>query len=111
MRGGCSGAPAGDMATVGRVNLVTFVLTRISEDEQAARALKPPYALEGQLADHFGRWIPPRVLLESAAKRRIIELIESSEQRDDELDTSIVLRMFALPYQDHPDYRQAWGKP
>ena len=32
-------------ATVGGVNLVTFLLTRISEDEQAARALKPPYAL------------------------------------------------------------------
>jgi hypothetical protein len=57
---------------------------------------------------------PVRVLAEVEAKRQIVEAcVESLRLVDEYLETtagpaSSILGMLALPYVDHPDYRQEW---
>ena len=97
-------------STVGRVDLVTFLLTRIAQDEAAAHAANGPPYNGGGLDEHFARWIPVRVLLECQTKRRLIEAIQDGHS-DAELDDRLFLRMLALPYQDHADYQQEWARP
>jgi hypothetical protein len=51
-----------------------------------------------------GSWDPARVLAECAAKRRIVSFAaDLTEEGTDDL-----LRLLALPYADHPGYRQEW---
>jgi len=103
--------------------LADFLLARIAEDEMQAQAV----GNDAWLYDGFGcramarpdtkleyadRWMPSRVLAECEAKRQIVEraagLSEMIEPpttltlRDD------VLKLLALPYADHPDYRKEW---
>jgi hypothetical protein len=137
------------------VTLTEFLLARIGEDEDDARAavdddpnwlhlgdgriiqgdagfsvssgwLELPHRYEA--GDHITRHDPARVLAECEAKRRIVELAFShaakidgewgcchsvqgirdglcDEQRPDDLP---LLRLLALPYADHPDYRDEW---
>jgi len=115
--------------------LAEWLLARIAEDEAAARACVGVNELAGYLggkpiprwvrdgwqirsdderrivrvghtwareADHIARWDPARVLAECEAKRRLIALGEKDSYWDD------VLRLLALPYADHPDYRDEW---
>jgi len=51
---------------------------------------------------HIGRWHPRRVLAEVEAKRR---MLVHWQDADDLLDA---LRFLALPYADHPGYREEW---
>ncbi|ONK09453.1 DUF6221 family protein [Streptomyces sp. MP131-18] len=94
---------------------------------------KPPRAVVESLAtgpsaeariDHMGRHDPARVLAEVDAKRRIAKLYEDHERLDRETFevegqharslSSLraaywdACRHLALPYADHPDYRQEW---
>ncbi|MEU7103558.1 DUF6221 family protein [Streptomyces sp. NPDC046215] len=57
---------------------------------------------------HIVRHAPARVLAEVDAKRAIVEEIEDAEVRwyGDKLIP--VLKRLALPYADHPDYREEW---
>ncbi len=66
-------------------------------------------ACRGADAAHIVRWDPARVLAECDAKRRVIEL-QRSDLRDDPQDWEAdeVLRLLALPYAGHPDYRAEW---
>lgn len=139
-------------------DLVAFLLARLAEDEQVARAATPgPWVTEetfpgaslvqsnlvdmaewpaqqsanvasesssGDLrtgdAMHIARHDPARVLAEVAAKRRIIdrqEQIIASLAGEPLLadgnfltlrDAGAVLRLLALPYADHADYRDEW---
>lgn len=80
-------------------------------------------------ARHVERWSSTRVLAECAAKRRIIELHEHAKVRPDPTDEfdfgcwrchhdrdygvlaegwCDTVRALALPYADHPDYREEW---
>jgi len=89
------------------VELVEFLLARIAEDEAYAS-----YVLEQQRDRTV--WAPPwtvlapaRQLAECEAKRRIVATIQRW------LDTGYptldhVLFALALPYADHPDYRDEW---
>jgi hypothetical protein len=49
-------------------------------------------------ANHIARWDPARVLAECEARRRIVT----------ECGWETVMRHLALPYADHPDYRDEW---
>ena len=115
-------------------DLVEFLLARIAEDEEAARAAvdqgTPRWAVGGggeyvhpdpppgnsyvatgpwggglgPAADHIARHDPARVLAECEAKRRIVEWMSAWQQ-----DVAVEgLRLVALPYADHPDYRDEW---
>ena len=129
--------------------LTEFLLARIAEDEAAARAaLGPPaYSHYGdnaaeetvamgqgegcaeEGADHLYRWLPPRVLAECDAKRRITSMHVEREYECSRCDTGYwdenddgaevygarpeaypceTLRALALPYADHPDYLPEW---
>ena len=88
--------------------LTEFLLARIKEDEVMAPLLHDyiecDLARQGLFDPDFG-WEctcghPARVLAECEAKRRIVELISSPGMQ--------VFRLLALPYADHPDYREEW---
>jgi hypothetical protein len=60
---------------------------------------------------HIARWDPARVLAECEAKRRIVAemanyWVEGASRTGDLPE--VVLTALALPYADHPDYRDAW---
>lgn len=113
-------------------NLVEFLLARISEDEADARDTEP--LPEWAVFDHdvSGWREAPRVLAECDAKRRVITehslLTNPLEAKDycrmcvspygfaaehptpgtGQTFPCLTLRALALPYADHPDYREEW---
>jgi hypothetical protein len=115
------------------VDLADFLLARIAEDEEAARAAIEPDQLHpwgdrtlprrrpedvpdevrgylgGTWGEHFARWDPARVLAECDAKRRIVQWVQRWPWRA-EPPSSVdgLLPILALPYADHPDYREEW---
>ncbi len=94
-----------------------FLLARITEDEEAARACAP-----------LRNWpdggdelpvAPARVLVDCDAKRRIVWLHagamfavdchpEDPAERAQVIGIEKALRCLALSYADHPDYREEW---
>lgn len=110
--------------------LTDFLLARIAEDEAAAqRAAGHPYDIVGtpwgdpydivaddrsSRADHWLAVAPARVLAECEAKRQIVERctallrVEVWEYDDAPDLVEAVLCDLALPYADHPDYREEW---
>jgi hypothetical protein len=106
-------------------DLAEFMLARIAEREQLARAALPHNPVEGhdgQVSDLIAfrnRNDPAFVLKECAAIRQIIELHVSALQMrrsDDPYQAGYIkamrddrmLRLIALPYAGHPDYREDW---
>lgn len=116
--------------------LAEFLLARIAEDEEAARAASPgPWHLNAErteviavddiqvaeafalsnnqlraTAEHIARWDPARVLAECDAKRRLVT--ELVRMQDEEMGwdgvEDKVMSYLALPYADHPEYREEW---
>ena len=90
--------------------LATFLLARIGDDEAAARDLgehewgQATDGWWGGLEWFASRHDPARVLAECEAKWRIVKEWGWSET----LDGDGLMRIMALPYADHPDYRQEW---
>ena len=98
-------------------SLSDFLLARIAEDEAHAGDFHSIMACDLTAGD----WMvsgecdcgyPARVLAECETKRRIIGDLESMYMRvrgDGVVaDGHFVLRAIALPYADHPDYREEW---
>lgn len=119
------------------MDLVDFLRARLDEDEQVARdahyegqrwiseeedVCRWPadelvrFADRKRDAAHIAHWDPARVLAEVESKRQIIGAYisagdnPSGEMRDfghaEGLEEA--LEFLALPYADHPDYRQEW---
>jgi hypothetical protein len=114
-------------------DLIAFLRDRLDEDEQLARRwlvnvgtgainvtpAELPWEriyvkrdLDG-LAEHIARHDPKRVLADVDAKRQIIDEhypIDPCDAHDANLSTipCDTLRLLALPYADHPDYREEW---
>lgn len=98
------------------LTLAEFLLARISEDIALMHN-------EGLLAAWHTRdcgingagleevWcsceVPARVLAECEAKRRIVEVAERFGTWEGGM-ADVTLRYLALPYADHPDYRDEW---
>jgi hypothetical protein len=110
------------------MDLAEFLLARIGEDEAAARkvlAEHEMYDWESYLSGAGGygfssnlfaeRFNPTRVLAECEAKRRIVELAAPWAAYTGENNgmarvvQDMNLRLLALPYADHPDYRSEWA--
>lgn len=101
-------------------SLADFILARIAEDVTAeVHDLGIcSWANDTAAGIPCDCGIPARVLASHSAKRRIIALHfrTSYLPGDDPDDGCIVcggwpcdtLRLLALPYADHPDYRQEW---
>jgi len=62
-------------------------------------------------AAHIARHDPARGLAECEAKRRIVELFPNHPDHSDGWGNAggRVLELLALPYADHPDYREEWA--
>jgi hypothetical protein len=106
------------------MTLTEFLLARIAEDEGVARELDlgQPEADDSHLYRGEGRMVltyPARVLAECQAKRHIVELCASAEDRAEQHpDISLLkmpaavygvsVRVLAAVYADHPDYSEAW---
>lgn len=101
--------------------LTEFLLARIAEDEEAAGRLPADghrvadgrvLSVAGTGAGWPDRWNPVRVLAECEAKRRIValhpEMLEACQGCDAESYPCRTLLALALPYADHPDYREEW---
>lgn len=105
------------------MDLVEFLLARVAEDEETARAAlrKSSYGwsdnaftealelAEGEGAvkvatAHIARWDPEHVLAECEAKRRIL----GWHFRALPYERLALFKVLALPYGDHPDCRDEW---
>lgn len=96
------------------LSITEFLLARIAEDEQVARAAQSPRGAtiftdprrggKQSMLDHIARHDPARVLAECQAKRRIVApwvgTVTENEAR--------VLLALAAVYADHPDYSEEW---
>lgn len=115
--------------------LIEFLLARLDEDEAVARKSHEWWDSDltagyfewpsSESHNHVLRHDPARVLVEVAAKRRIVLLggksdadaVEGGGGPYDVVDWrygihaaahQVVLRLLALPYANHPDYREEW---
>jgi hypothetical protein len=106
--------------------LADFLLARIAEesalatsadhDAQTLRPITddlPARADDDHRVAHMYRWSPARVLAECQAKRLVAEdyLAQLNSHRsgwDARAPRDYAVRALALPYSDHPDYRQEW---
>ncbi len=112
--------------TASRMSIITFLLARFSEERQAAQETAFPdpdefsdrFLLEGKA--EATRWM----LTECEAKQRIVRLHAASHYcipHSGHTDTGRwyesdhvypwpcpTLALLALPYVDHPDYREEW---
>ncbi len=108
-------------------DLVDFLRARLDEDERTARCNSdgkgladgfPDYRTyvdeDTEAADLFIRHFnPARELREVEAKRRIIDEVWREIAGIDPgiywgEAPDLLLRLIALPYADHPDYREEW---
>jgi hypothetical protein len=85
------------------MTLTDFLLARIAEDE-AARVIPDgdpgwPFTRSAEEIAESERW-----KAECEAKRRIVE----REMADVDEPDWVLLRLLAIPYADHPDYREEW---
>ena len=125
----------GQRTTVG---LPEFLLARFDEDERRARmagnakfyVTEPPLKRayieveaervnlpidtikQCELWEHFAYRTPGRTLAECEAKRRIVDdamaLGPDGRVMFPSRQHGYVMRCLALPYADHPDYREEW---
>jgi hypothetical protein len=83
------------------------------------RTLIAPEIVSDEMAQHIARHDPARVLAECEAKRRIVEewdaahrvaLASPQYSYDEGIATGLLAALYALalPYADHPDYREEW---
>lgn len=101
------------------MTLTDFLLARIAEDEAAWGPIAgriAPWSVE------LHEWTtvtvdPARILARCEADRRIVEACTTPMPRFGQLpedyervptDRDDILRALALPYADHPDYRDEW---
>jgi len=100
----------------GEQKLLTFLLARFTEDEATAADKHDRYDCDLHHLETYGCCscdYPARVLAECEAKRLAIKAAQE-ERRDLERNEGaipglpLVIRALALPYVDHPDYRQEW---
>lgn len=101
--------------------LADFILARIAEDEAVAREATQrgrwadddttPWVCDEQ-TDHVAMH-PARVLAQCEAVRRIVEEhadVDPCDAHDASFETidCDTLRALALPYADHPEFREEW---
>lgn len=108
--------------------LSAFLRARIREEESAALDARRWFDLvEGTpqdgmgershtqpAAESFAAFVlahePDRVLKECTAKRKIINLVTGQSWSGSNVERGILLRLLALPYSGHPDFREKWDE-
>ena len=107
------------------MNLTEFLLARIAEDEDRVRREQtlrdedayPNYWTSPDASEWERAITPARVLAECEAKRAIIDrlrhveagvLLVGGDMTNYRSALLCASRALALPYADHPDYREEW---
>ena len=70
------------------------------------------HGMDGPAAAHIARHDPARVLAEVSAKRALLEMVladQNSNGGKNSTQWNQVMRLLALPYRDHPQYRKSWA--
>jgi hypothetical protein len=109
--------------TTQTATLTDFLLARIAEDEATIPSLDCRCGTDGVPEVASLPDCPDRIVAECEAKRRIVEHADVVSDMDGRIEGEwgargsvpwgedegvMLLRMLALPYADHPDYRPAW---
>jgi hypothetical protein len=112
-------------------DLIAFLRARLDEEAAEAQSVQGDQLFDGtgiivmqthasggrsvtlpsHVAGFAARWNPARVLAEVEAKRQILAWIDRvaiSGQVTWSFDADAPIRLLALPYADHPDYREEW---
>ena len=102
--------------TAQTLTLADFLAARIAEDERSSRWGRlhdDPHDPDG--LTKILRWDDGRVRTECEAKRRIVADHDDQHDCPGWADASAfpyvgcsVLRNLAMPYADHPDFREEW---
>lgn len=112
------------------MTLTEFLLARFAEDEANANEAEASGDRPWRASPYtptmvfLGRHDPARVVAECESKRRIVKLADEADFLDGTVwsDRGVstdpgygdpycgerILRALALPYADHPDYRDEW---
>lgn len=96
------------------MTLADFLLARIDEDERQTRATCRAVAEDEAWRDDPPTGEPsPRIVAEWDAKRQLIAWLQRLDDRATDnnwwtIETTEALAILALPYADHPDYREEW---
>lgn len=100
--------------------LAEFLLARVGEDEAVARAARGSGVHDDRpvVKEWIGLANPERMLVWSDARRRIVALHQSGVVGSHDGLQSCggcghpepcpTLRLMALPFADHPDFREDW---
>lgn len=102
--------------------LAEFLLARVGEDEAVARAARGSGVHDDRpvVKEWIGLANPERMLVWSDARRRIVALHRTATSATAAADSAAMcggcghpepcptLRLMALPFADHPDYREDW---
>lgn len=95
--------------TTAALALADFLLARITEDEWGIRQVEKREQDMTRVDLWFGYPLVGRVLAECEAKRRIVAWeLQVAERAHLQPEQRVILQLLALPYADHPDYRQEW---
>lgn len=105
-------------------DLIAFLRARLDELEEYAEFPTRLVMGQGQELATVGQHDSARVLAEVDAKRQIIELAEEATGIDQQVDGDRligsrdkatepyvgdrILRQLAVPYDDHPSFREEW---
>lgn len=116
-------------------DLVQFLRNRLTDDERQAKAAMTyaakdwfietsgivttgpkddVYTNDREVAEHIARHDPARVLHDVEAKREVIRLAEAAHDYHETFMSGFAaemekaLRLFAVSYVDHPEYRDEW---
>lgn len=95
------------------ITLTDFLLARIAEDEGRWQMLGTTDALKATAAFLLAECEAKRGAIEAAWRDHVqIEgewgMCQTREQMDAKDDVPDVIAHLALPYADHPEYRQEW---
>lgn len=99
--------------------LAEFLLARVGEDETVARAARGSGVHDDRpvVKEWIGLANPERMLVWSDARRRIVALHQNASGAAQNgaacsgcghPEPCPTLRLMALPFADHPDYREEW---
>lgn len=92
-------------------SLTDFLLARIESRERVARRRLADWEERG-VTERVMRLSPdsPRFMLaECEAKRRIVNRLATADEEPRAMaEFGRILSLLALPYADHPDYREEW---
>ena len=93
--------------TAKTLTLTDFLLARVAEDEKWADARNRTEWHEGHIVKMADTAVVAYIRKECEAKRQMVEWYQAVAASSYKTSMGFLTRL-ALPYADHPDYREEW---